>query len=575
MNSERISNGTGIIEILKGLVRDALEKLNIEADKIILDHPTELSHGDYSTNVAMILAKVTKTNPIALAESIASEIPKHEMIESVTAAAGFVNFHLAPKFFQSEIGKILAQTSSFGNSNIYAGKHILVEHSSPNLFKPFHVGHVMNNSIGESVARLAIASGARVTKMSYPSDVSLGIGKAVWALLEHGVAELEQLPNLSDKLAFLGTCYVEGTKAYDENPSIMRRVKEITEMIYERTPGVEYDAYTAGKDITLQYFLDITERLGSKFDDFVYESEAGDVGKKIVLQNLGKPDRSGIFEESENAVIYKGEADGLHTRVFINAEGYPTYEAKDIGLLWLKFERYNPDISILVTDREQARYYEVVLAAAGKIEKSWQEKTLHKTHGRMSFKGKKMSSRLGGVPTAADVLETVLEEVREHSELNGEEADAVAIGALKFTILKTMAGKDINFDPETSLSFEGDSGPYLQYTNARINSVLEKALEAGFVPKAEKTVEDLPSDVEKLVTRFPGVVELAISEWAPHHLATYLLGLARAFNSWYGNTKLVDPENKNTGYNLALAKSVGIVIQNGLQLLGIKSPERM
>ncbi len=575
MNSERISNGTGIIEILKGLVRDALEKLNIEADKIILDHPTELSHGDYSTNVAMILAKVTKTNPIALAESIASEIPKHEMIESVTAAAGFVNFHLAPKFFQSEIGKILAQTSSFGNSNIYAGKHILVEHSSPNLFKPFHVGHVMNNSIGESVARLAIASGARVTKMSYPSDVSLGIGKAVWALLEHGVAELEQLPNLSDKLAFLGTCYVEGTKAYDENPSIMRRVKEITEMIYERTPGVEYDAYTAGKDITLQYFLDITERLGSKFDDFVYESEAGDVGKKIVLQNLGKPDRSGIFEESENAVIYKGEADGLHTRVFINAEGYPTYEAKDIGLLWLKFERYNPDISILVTDREQARYYEVVLAAAGKIEKSWQEKTLHKTHGRMSFKGKKMSSRLGGVPTAADVLETVLEEVREHSELNGEEADAVAIGALKFTILKTMAGKDINFDPETSLSFEGDSGPYLQYTNARINSVLEKALEAGFVPKAEKTVEDLPSDVEKLVTRFPGVVELAISEWAPHHLATYLLGLARAFNSWYGNTKLIDPENKNTGYNLALAKSVGIVIQNGLQLLGIKSPERM
>lgn len=575
MNSERISNGTGIIEILKGLVRDALEKLNIEADKIMLDHPTELSHGDYSTNVAMILAKVTKTNPIALAESIASEIPKHEMIESVTAAAGFVNFHLAPKFFQLEIGKILAQTSSFGNSNIYAGKHILVEHSSPNLFKPFHVGHVMNNSIGESVARLAIASGARVTKMSYPSDVSLGIGKAVWALLEHGVAELEQLPNLSDKLAFLGTCYVEGTKAYDENPSIMRRVKEITEMIYERTPGVEYDAYTAGKDITLQYFLDITERLGSKFDDFVYESEAGDVGKKIVLQNLGKPGRSGIFEESENAVIYKGEADGLHTRVFINAEGYPTYEAKDIGLLWLKFERYNPDISILVTDREQARYYEVVLAAAGKIEKSWQEKTLHKTHGRMSFKGKKMSSRLGGFPTAADVLETVLEEVREHSELNGEEADAVAIGALKFTILKTMAGKDINFDPETSLSFEGDSGPYLQYTNARINSVLEKALEAGFVPKAEKTVEDLPSDVEKLVTRFPGVVELAISEWAPHHLATYLLGLARAFNSWYGNTKLVDPENRNTGYNLALAKSVGIVIQNGLQLLGIKSPERM
>lgn len=557
-----------INEILKGLIADALGKLNIEFEKITLDHPVEISHGDYSTSVAFALAKATKSNPVALAESIAMEIPKHEMVASVTVAAGFINFHLAPKFFQSEIGKILAQTSEFGKSSVHAGKHILVEHSSPNLFKPFHVGHVMNNSIGESVSRLAEASGARVTKMSYPSDVSLGIGKAVWALLEHGVAELESLPTLAEKLSFLGACYVEGTKAYDENPSIVRRVKEITEMIYEGTQGVEYDAYTAGKDITLQYFLDITERLGSKFDDFVYESEAGDVGKKIILQNLGK-----IFEESENAVIYKGEADGLHTRVFINAEGYPTYEAKDIGLLWLKFERYNPDISILVTDREQARYYEVVLAAAGKIDASWQEKTLHKTHGRMSFKGKKMSSRLGGVPTAADVLETVLEEVHERSKEG--DADAVAIGALKFTILRTMAGKDINFDPETSLSFEGDSGPYLQYTNARINSVLEKASAVGLVPKSEKETEDLPNDVEKLVARFPEVVELAISEWAPHHITTYLLQLARAFNSWYGNTKLIDEENKNTPYNLALAKSVGIVIQNGLQLLGIKSPERM
>ncbi len=562
-----------IKEIIISLVREALEKLDINLEKITLDHPVEISHGDYSTNVAMILAKVTKTNPVALAESIVEKMDKHELVESVTTAAGFINFRLVPKFFQSEIGKILAQTSQFGKSEVHAGKHILVEHSSPNLFKPFHVGHVMNNAIGESVARLASASGARVTKMSYPSDVSLGIGKAVWALLEHGVSELKQLPTLSDRLAFLGTCYVEGTKAYDENPSIVRRVKEITEMIYEKTPGVEYDAYVAGKDITLQYFLDITARLGSTFDDFVYESEAGDVGKKIVLQNLG-----GIFEESENAVIYKGEADGLHTRVFINAEGYPTYEAKDIGLLWLKFERYSPDISILVTDREQARYYEVVLAAAGKIEKAWQQKTLHKTHGRMSFKGKKMSSRLGGVPTAADVLETVLTEVSDRSgeEVDlGRDADAVAIGALKFTILRTMAGKDINFDPETSLSFEGDSGPYLQYTNARINSVLEKASQVGLAPKAERVVEDLPSDVEKLVARFPEVVELAISEWAPHHVATYLLQLARAFNSWYGNTKLVDPENKNTSYNLALAKSVGIVIQNGLQLLGIKSPDRM
>lgn len=559
-----------IQQIIKSLVGEALEKLNMNADAIVLDHPAEISHGDYSTNVAFALAKATKTNPMALAETIAAEIPKHDLIESVTAAAGFINFHLASQFFADVVENILTETSKFGESTIHAGKKILVEHSSPNLFKPFHVGHVMNNAIGESVARLAIASGAQVTKMSYPSDVSLGIGKSVWALLEHGVAELESLPTLGEKLSFLGACYVEGTKAYEENPSLVRRIKEITEMIYEKTPGVEYDAYTLGKDITLQYFLDITKRLGSQFDDFIYESEAGVIGKKLVLENIGK-----IFKESENAVIYEGEKDGLHTRVFINAEGYPTYEAKDIGLLWMKFERNNPDISILVTDSQQASTFEVVLKASEGINPLWSEKTIHKTHGRMSFKGKKMSSRLGGVPTATEVLDTILEEVAERSKEGMGDADAVAISALKFTILKTMAGKDINFDPETSLSFEGDSGPYLQYTNARINSILEKAKAINLAPKAEKGSEELPTEVEKLAYRFPEVVELSIAEWAPHHITTYLLQLARAFNSWYGNTKLVDPENPNVGYNLAVAQSVGIVIQNGLNLLGIKSPERM
>lgn len=561
--------------ILESLVREALEKLNMSADSIALDHPVEISHGDYSTNVAFALAKVAKANPIALAETIAAEIPKHDMVESVTAAAGFINFHLAPQFFADSVETILSEDAKFGQSKINAGKKILVEHSSPNLFKPFHVGHVMNNTIGESVARLAAASGAHVTKMSYPSDVSLGIGKSVWALLEEGVDKLENLPDLASKLKFLGECYVQGTKAYEENPSLMRRVKEITEMIYEKTPGVEYDAYLLGKDISLGYFLDITKRLGSEFDDFIYESEAGEIGKKLVLQNLGKPARPGIFEESESAVVYKGEKDGLHTRVFINAEGYPTYEAKDIGLLWMKFERNNPDISILVTDNHQASTFEVVLKASEGINKEWSEKTIHKTHGRMSFKGKKMSSRLGGVPTAVEVLDTVIEEVNERAKEGMGDADAVAISALKFTILKTMAGKDINFDPETSLSFEGDSGPYLQYTNARINSILEKAKAVNLEPDTKNANEIIPTEVEKLVFRFPEVVELSITEWAPHHITTYLLQLARAFNSWYGNTKLVDLENKNANYNLAIAKSVGIVIQNGLNLLGIKSPERM
>ena len=557
-----------IREILKNLILEALGDLEMGIESINLEHPTELSHGDYSTNIAMALAQKSKMNPKVLAEEIATKINKHEYVDSVNVAGpGFINFHLSQKFFKEVVFGV---DFEFGKTNIHDNKTILVEHSSPNLFKPFHVGHVMNNAVGESITRLAEYSGANVIKLSYPSDVSLGIGKSVWALLEEGIDTLEKLPNLSSKLKFLGDCYVVGTKAFEENPGVVRRIKEITDIIYKKTPGPEYDAYLLGKEITLEYFKDITERLGSTFNEYIFESEAGDVGKKIVLENIGK-----IFEESEGAIVYKGESDGLHTRVFINQESYPTYEAKDIGLLWLKFERYNPDLSILITDREQKNYYEVVLSAAGKIEPKWKEKTIHRTHGRMSFKGQKMSSRLGGVPIAADILDTVSEELKDRmkEDASPDKLDSIAISALKFTILKTMAGKDINFDPETSLSFEGDSGPYLQYTNARINSVLEKAKDLDI-----KNGEDdgrLTTEVEKLLYRFPEVVELSIREWAPHHVAGYLLMLAQSFNSWYGNTKLIDEENPNMAYNLLIAKAVSQTIQNGLYLLGIKSPERM
>lgn len=561
-----------IREKIKNLIEKTLNQDGIELVDFSIDHPTEISHGDYSTNVAMILAKKMKANPVSLAEELAKKIEKDEDVDRVTVAGqGFINFYLSSGFFTKALQEVLTKADEFGKNKLHEGKKILVEHSSPNLFKPFHIGHVMNNAVGESITRLAEFSGTMPIKISYPSDVSLGIGKAVWSLLEGGAGHLDSLESVGEKLIYLGKCYADGTKAYEENPAIEKRVREITEIIYEKRESPEYEAYLKGREINLKYFEDITERLGSKFNDFIFESEAGEKGKEIVLKNVGK-----IFEESDGAIIYKGENDGLHTRVFINKEGYPTYEAKDIGLLFLKFEKYNPDISILVTDREQSEYYKVVLSAAGKINHHWKNKTIHRTHGRMSFKGEKMSSRLGNTPLAVDILDTVAEEVKNRmtDSPNQERVDEISIAALKFTILKAMAGKNINFDPETSLSFEGDSGPYLQYTRARGNSILEKALNLGIQIEEIKSPGNI-TEVEKYLYRFPEVVELSIKEWAPHHIAGYLLSLAQSFNSWYGSTKIVDIENVNASYNLAITKAVGQVIKNGLYLLGIKSPDRM
>ncbi len=562
-------------ERLKKLISESLVKLGLGVDDILLEHPADFQNGDFSTNIAMVLAKKVVNPPAGgpqgFAQAIIENMEKDEYVEKVELAGpGFINFYLNRRYFSEEIGKILEQKETYGKSVVYQGKEILVEHSSPNLFKPFHVGHVMNNTIGESITRLARFSGAHVTALSYPSDVSLGIGKALGIALEDGDAVLDGLASEKEKLDYLGECYVRGTKKYDENEVFQTKAKAITKELYEKTPGIILELYEKCKEINIAYFKNITARLGSHFDDFIFESEAGVEGSKIVRENIGK-----VFLESEGAVIFKGEDRGLHTRVFVNKEGYPTYEAKDIGLLSLKFTRFSPHISILITDNEQAPYYKVVLEAAGEIQSQWKERSVHRTHGRMSFKGQKMSSRLGGVPLAATLLDAVVDEVKEKApDVDERTANQVAIASLKYCILRSRAGSNINFDPDTSLSFEGESGPYLQYCAVRAKSILEKAKGLGM--QADSRMEKgVTNNIEKLLAQFPSVVEQALSEWAPHYVTTYLLSLAQEFNSWYGNMKIVDQENPDSGYNIAITESVSNVLRNGLALLGMEAPEKM
>jgi arginyl-tRNA synthetase len=572
-------------------IRKALQNLGISAGVISLEHPSDLNNGDYSTNVAMAYAKQSGTNPRVLAEQIKTELEKElpKEIEKVeVAGAGFINFYLSREFFADSIKEILQQGGDWGKSKKYNNKKILVEHSSPNLFKPFHIGHVMNNTIGESISRLAKFSGAHVEVTSFPSDISLGIGKAVWILLKdngtNGVQRLRKIGPSTEVLEYLGDCYVRGTVAYDESEQNALEIRKITKQLYEKDNHSEaFKVYEEAKERNLAYFKAITSLLGTDFQEssFIYESEAGEEGVKIIKDNTPS-----VFTQSQGAYIYEGEQDGLHTRVFINKEGYPTYEAKDIGLIYLKFKRYNPDLSIFITDHEQIDHFRVVLAAASKINhdwKNWVDKSIHRTHGRMTFKGQKMSSRLGGVPIAQTLLDSLREEVSlkapdlekgaKHSPV-----DNIAIASLKFSILRAMAGKNINFDPETSLSFEGDSGPYLQYSAVRSNSILEKS---GFSINDLLIGTTIPDSLEttileKHLIHFPEIVERSIEEWAPHYVVTYLLNIAQAFNSWYGNTKIIDTSNHLVmQYRLAMTKAFHQTMKNGLWLLGIETPEKM
>lgn len=566
-----------IKEDLQTKIQGICTELGITRE-VILEHPQELSHGDFATSIALSAAKDLGQNPKELAEAIAGKIRElgDENIKDISVAGfGFINITLSQSALYKGISLILGGGEKYGQNNLHQGKKILVEHSSPNLFKPFHIGHLMNNTIGEAITRIVKNTGAQTTVISFPSDVSLGIAKAVYIILEDGIEVFKGLSTLQEKLTYLGECYVRGTKLFDEDKGIEPKVRAIVQKLYDKESGSEFEAYTLGADVSLSYFKDITLRLGSYFNGFIFESETGVVGKKLVEENIPN-----VFIQSEGAVIFDGEARGLHTRVFINKDGNPTYEAKDLGLLSLKFSRYTPDISIFVTDHEQGPYFKVVSSAAGEIHKEWQEKTAHLTHGRMQFKGERMSSRLGGIPTALEVLDFVKAEAKEKftERSVGMDTDAfadmVAIAALKFSILKVAPGKPVNFDPEEALSFEGDSGPYIQYTYVRTRALLEKGAALNIFPQViEKYVA---SDLERILYRFEEVALHAAKEYAPHHIAHYLLEVAQTFNSWYAQEKVIDETNKElSAHRVSIAHATGIVLKNGLYLLGIKTPDRM
>ncbi len=576
-------------ERLEKIVAEGLESLfGLRDVSFVVEHPKELSHGDYATNAALVAFKgrrkfeealdgnsetvniqygIGTTNQIQFAEKLVDYINKHkgEEIESISIAGpGFINIKLTRETFVGEIKKVLLEKETWGHTEVYTGKKILVEHSSPNLFKPFHIGHLMNNTIGEAIARLASVSGADVKKISFPSDISLGVAKAIFVLLESYGPDY-----IPSDIAVLGDAYVAGVQRYEDDENIHGRIKEIADNLYGGVDSPELKLFEAAKNFNITYFETIVAKLGSSFDEYIYESEAGIEGKKIVLDNT--PD---IFTKSDGAIVYT-PGNKLHTAVFINSQGNPTYEAKDIGLLDLKFKRYSPDLSIFITDAQQISHFAVVLDAAAKIHTEWAENSLHRYHGRMSFKGQKMSSRLGGVPIVEDVLAAVTDEVTEKNpDVSPESAEAIGNAAIKFAILRAAAGKDIDFDPDTSLSFEGDSGPYLQYTAVRACSLLSKGGTAGITPDSEISVEGTEI-LERLIARFPEVVKSAQLEWMPHYLVTYLCELAQAFNSWYGQGKIINEDKSATAYRLAIVDALRQTLVNGLWILGIKVPEKM
>jgi arginyl-tRNA synthetase len=562
---------------IKKIVDLAVRNLKLgdfNMSEIIVVIPENKKHGEYATNAPFVMASKLKKDVREIAEVLKNEIEKARdpRIEKVEAL-GFINFHLTKDFFVDEVKKIDKNYGKAEGSE--HGRRIILDYTDPNPFKEFHIGHLMNNAIGESLSRIFEFQGAKVKRVCYQGDVGIHVAKAIWGVLNmRSSREKTFCPDLIKDWA-MG--YAFGAQMYEEDENDKKEIIELNKKIYNRSDKNINRLYDEGKKVSLKHFDEIYKKLGTKFDYLIFESEVGPVGKKIVEKNLGK-----VFEKGEKgAVIFKGEKYGFHTRVFINSEGLPTYEAKDLGLAEIKYKKYAYDQSFIITGNEVNEYFKVMLCAMDKINPDLAKKTKHIGHGMMRLPEGKMSSRTGNVITGESLIERVEQLVKEKlkdRDLSEKEkieiAEKVAVGALKYSILKQSIGSDIIYDFDKSISFEGDSGPYLQYSYTRAQSVLRKAKDEGVKASFKKVPNEI-TQLEKTMSYFPDAIKKATDHYQAHYVSLYLMELASEFNNYYTKNKIVDKKAEFSPYKVALTNAFAQIMKNGLWMLGIETLEKM
>lgn len=557
--------------MLTEAIQTALTQMGADDVSFVLEWPADLAHGDFATNAALAASKSLGRSPQDIAHELVQKLQEllDDHVASIEAAGpGFVNITLARQAIAHGIADAVTLARAWGAGELRAGERVAFEYSCPNPFKEMHAGHLMSTVIGEAGARLIENQGARVMRDTYGGDVGPHVAKALWALRRKGLVN----PATSEEV---GDAYVQGSRAYEESEEAKAEIDALNAELYRvlATPEDErteedralMETWRHGRDVSLEANRLIWDALGTHFDYILHESETTPIGKEIVLKALA----NGIFKESEGAVIYDGEKKGLHTLVFLTSRGNPTYEAKDIGLAFLKEERLGPlDHSYITTASEQKGHFAVFLAALEEIAPELAKKTVHVPHGFLKLTTGKMSSREGNVLTAAGLIEEVIQKAMEKNE-DPLVAKDVAIGAIKYMILRQAPGGDIVFDPETSLSLDGDSGPYLQYATVRARSVLAQADIAA-------SIDEVPEDIyriERLIVRFPEVAKRAEAVGAPQQVAQYLTQLAGEWNSFYAAERIRGGSYE--AYKLLVARAFVTTMENGLALLGIPVPERM
>jgi len=596
-----------ITESLSIAISQALNHLysiNLLPGSIPLQETRRDFSGDY-TLVVFPFVKQARKNPETLANEIGTHVIQHlDVIKSFNVVKGFLNFQVADTYWLQFVAEKAAD-ARFGLAEAPVdAPPVVVEFSSPNTNKPLHLGHIRNNLLGWSVSRLIEAAGANVKKVNLVNDRGIHICKSMLAWLRFGNGETPESSRMKgDHL--VGKYYVEFDKHYkQEVKQLVERGVEEEQAKKEAPLMVEAQQMLkrwedGDKEVRALWekmngwvyagFDQTYRRLGVAFDKVYYESQTYLLGKELVQQGL---DMGVLFRKEDGSVWCDLTADGLDQKLLLRRDGTSVYMTQDLGTALLRHNEFGADRLIYVVGNEQDYHFKVLKLVLGKLGFDWADKVFHLSYGMVELPNGKMKSREGTVVDADDLIDemehTAEEMSREHGKndaLSPEEQKhlyhILALGALKYFILKVDPTKNMLFNPAESIDFNGNTGPFIQYTHARIRSIVRKAEEDGLKTGFELQDEGLQlgekeRGVVKTLFALPATVKSAAAAYSPAMVANYAYELAKAFNSFYQDTPILREENLNLRrFRVTLCAFVATALKNTMDILGIEVPERM
>jgi len=554
-----------------------LEKMKIKDISISLDIPSKPEHGDFATSIALKITKILKKNPYDIAQEIVSYLPKKiQDVEKVEVIKpGFINFWISKNQLISHLDRFAKGTFEFPKVYLGINKKIMVEFAHPNTLKLFHIGHLRNISIGESVVRILEATGNKVIRANYQGDVGLHTAKCLWgikmAIKDKGDNVFTTL-TLKEKITLIGKAYAQGQNAYEQDEASKQEIIDINRKIYEQDSSV-LELWKITRQWSLDYYEEIYKRVYSRFDRYYFESEFAKRGVVIVETLL----KRGILEKSKGAIVFNGKKYNLDTRVFINSLGFPTYEGKELALAEKEFSEFGElDKCIHVVTPEQTSFFKITFKVEELIDqKKYGKKQYHLAYGWVNLSTGKMSSRTGNVVEGAWLLDEIKKKISNKFNNSGEVSEILTIASAKYAFLKNTISNDIAFNIDDSISLEGNSAPYLLYTYVRTQSILSKDKKTDTENSQSISYNDEELSILRFIQQFEKEVEHAAKEFSPNYIANFLYELAKKYNLFYQKNPILKADDSNKHLRIQITKAVGHILKTGLYLLGIKTVDKM